>query len=80
MYNFPSFIIGISWITRKVAHTIKLEITWKQDANGMIHMRSEVPFKKNDIFFKLGEEFEEKRLDGETHMVMNSDALCYTSF
>ena len=67
----PSFIIGISWLTRKIARNLKLEITWKQDENGMIHMRTEVPFKKNDIVFKLGEEFEEKRLDGEAHTVLN---------
>ena len=65
--NFGEFLkeIGISMVTRKLAEQSKptVEIIEEGGDNYVIKTYA---FKNSEIKFKLGEEFEEKRLDGNT--------------
>lgn len=56
----------VSYVVRKMAGTVSptIEITQKDD--GTYVVRTISTFKNSEIKFKLGEEFEEKRMDGET--------------
>ena len=54
---------------RQMAKTVKPEYTWTQDEDGTIHIHTETTLKSSDVKFKLGEEFDDKRVDGEVSKV-----------
>lgn len=58
-------IAGIGLLLRKAASTVKPEQTWTQDPDGTIHVQTDTTLMKREQLFKLGEEFEEKRVDDE---------------
>ncbi|KAH9405701.1 Lipocalin / cytosolic fatty-acid binding protein, partial [Tyrophagus putrescentiae] len=64
--NFDAFLkeIGIGLVTRKLANTASptLEITTDGDYTTI---KAVAPFKTQTTRFKLGEEFEEERMDGK---------------
>lgn len=62
-----------------MAGTIKPEYTWTQDADGTIHVHTESSFKKSDVSFKLGEEFDEKRMDGEVSKVCSTQNVFHSA-
>ncbi|XP_054715080.1 fatty acid-binding protein-like [Uloborus diversus] len=64
--NFGEFLkeIGVSMVTRKLAENSKPTVEIKQEGDEFVVKT--IAFKNSEIRFKLGEEFEEKRLDGAT--------------
>jgi len=64
--NFGEFLkeIGVNIMTRKLAETSKPTVEIKVD--GDEYTIKTIAFKNSEIQFKLGQEFEEKRLDGAT--------------
>ncbi|XP_035224707.1 fatty acid-binding protein-like [Stegodyphus dumicola] len=64
--NFGEFLkeIGVSMVTRKLAENSKPTVEIKQE--GDEYLIKTIAFKNSEIRFKLGQEFEEKRLDGNT--------------
>ncbi|KAG8185490.1 hypothetical protein JTE90_019748 [Oedothorax gibbosus] len=64
--NFGDFLkeIGVGLVTRKMAETSKPTVEIKQE--GAEYVIKTLAFKNSEIRFKLGEEFEENRLDGAT--------------
>ena len=64
--NFGEFLkeIGVSMVTRKLAEQSKPTVEIVKD--GDTYSIKTYAFKNSEIKFKLGEEFEEKRLDGVT--------------
>ena len=56
-------------MTRKLADTSKPTVEIKQD--GDEYIIKTIAFKNSEIRFKLGQEFEEKRLDGVTVKVLH---------
>ncbi|KFM60507.1 Fatty acid-binding protein, partial [Stegodyphus mimosarum] len=64
--NFGEFLkeIGVSMVTRKLAENSKPTVEIKQE--GDEYIIKTIAFKNSEIRFKLGQEFEEKRLDGNT--------------
>jgi len=64
--NFGDFLkeIGVSLVTRKMAESSKPTVEIKQE--GDEYIIKTLAFKNSEIRFKLGQEFEEKRLDGNT--------------
>lgn len=65
--NFDAFLkeIGIGLVSRKLAGTSSptLEITTSDD--GYTTIKATSPIKTTTTRFKLGEEFEEERMDGK---------------
>lgn len=59
-------ITDVGYVTRKVAASTSpsIEISYSNDGNMVVKTFS--TFKNSEISFKLGEEFEEKRMDGVT--------------
>ncbi|GFT10902.1 fatty acid-binding protein [Nephila pilipes] len=64
--NFGEFLkeIGVNLMTRKLAESSKPTVEIKQE--GDEYVVKTIAFKNSEIRFKLGQEFEEKRLDGNT--------------
>ncbi|KAF8794233.1 fatty acid-binding protein-like [Argiope bruennichi] len=64
--NFGEFLkeIGVNLMTRKLAETSKPTVEIKQEGDEFVIKT--IAFKNSEIRFKLGQEFEEKRLDGNT--------------
>ena len=58
-------IAGIGLLLRKAISTVKPEQTWTQDLDGTVHIQTDTTLMKRELAFKLGEEFEDKRVDDE---------------
>lgn len=65
--NFDAFLkeIGIGLVTRKLANTASPTLEITTDADGYTTIKAVAPFKTQTTKFKLGEEFEEERMDGK---------------
>ena len=63
--NYGEFLkeIGVSMVTRKLAETSTPTVEIAQDDGGKWRIKT-IAFKNSEITFRLGEEFEETRLDG----------------
>lgn len=59
-------ITDVGFMTRKMAGTASPKITITAKDDGTISLKTSTTLKDSEIVFKLGEEFEEKRLDGIT--------------
>lgn len=56
----------VSFVIRKVAIKVSPTIEISVDGDGHFTVKTTSTFKNSEIKFKLGEEFEEKRMDGVT--------------
>lgn len=65
--NFDAFLkeIGVGMMKRKLAQTSSPTVEFLKDENGNYIFKSYTPIKNSETRFKLGEEFEEDRLDGK---------------
>jgi hypothetical protein len=57
--------IGVGFMMRKLGGAAHPEQTWAQDADGTVRVHTVTTFKTSDLAFKLGVEFDEKRVDDE---------------
>lgn len=65
-HHHTNVATGVSFITRKLAATASPTIDVIVKDDGYIVLKTTTTFKTSQIEFKLGEEFEEKRMDGTT--------------
>lgn len=63
-FILPYTFTGVSIVTRKLAESSTPTVEIKQEGDEFVIKT--IAFKNSEIRFKLGEEFEEKRLDGAT--------------
>ncbi|XP_055939652.1 fatty acid-binding protein-like isoform X2 [Argiope bruennichi] len=65
--NFDEFMkaMGVNIVMRKAGSLSKPVVELKQDGDTFI-LKTTTTFKTSEIKFKLGEEFEETRMDGST--------------
>jgi len=70
--NCSLFFAGVSMVTRKLAETSKPTVEIIQDGDDYVIKTH--AFKNSEIRFKLGQEFEEKRLDGVTVKVSSTES------
>ncbi|KAG9510455.1 hypothetical protein GZH46_01006 [Fragariocoptes setiger] len=66
--NFDEFLkaLDVSFLVRKTATTTKPKIEVVKNADGSYTFKTISTFKNSEVTFKLGEEVEEKRMDGKT--------------
>jgi len=64
--NFDEYMktVGVNFMTRKVAATLKTNYVISAEANDVYNLRLESTFKNADMKFKLNEEFDETTSDG----------------
>ncbi|XP_015782223.1 fatty acid-binding protein [Tetranychus urticae] len=64
--NFDDFLkaLGVGMILRKTAGALKPSFHVAKDGEDAFTFKSVSTFKTTEIKFKLGEEFEQKRMDG----------------
>lgn len=64
--NFDEFLkaLGVNFLLRKTVGALKPTFHVKAEEDGTIVFKSVSTFKTTETKFKLGEEFEEKRMDG----------------
>ncbi|KAH9421015.1 fatty acid-binding protein-like [Dermatophagoides pteronyssinus] len=65
--NFDSFLkeIGVGLMKRKLANTTYPTVEFFKDQNENLIFKSHTVIKTSETRFKLGEEFDEDRLDGK---------------
>ena len=66
---------GVGFVMRKLGGAAHPEQTWTLDADGTVRVHTVTTFKTSDLAFKLGVEFDEKRLDDEVCKVRPTDTL-----
>ncbi|XP_074603549.1 fatty acid binding protein [Brevipalpus obovatus] len=66
--KFDEFLaaLGVSYLVRKVAITTKPSFVVKKESDEEYIFKTESTFKSTEFKFKLGEPFDEKRMDGVT--------------
>lgn len=74
--NFDEFLkaLGVGWILRNLAKTTKPTIEVSLDGD-VYTVKTITTMKTTEIKFKLGEEFEETRMDGKTVKVCLDDLI-----
>jgi hypothetical protein len=78
--NFDKYMeaVGVGFMLRKVASTLKPDLIFVKDGDDKWKMRTESTFKTTEISFKLGEEFDEETADGrkvKTVMTLEDNKL-----
>ncbi|KAH7640603.1 fatty acid-binding protein [Dermatophagoides farinae] len=65
--NFDNFLkeIGVGLVKRKLANTTYPTVEFIKDQNDSLIFKSHTVIKTSETKFKLGEEFDEDRLDGK---------------
>ncbi|KAJ6223913.1 hypothetical protein RDWZM_002458 [Blomia tropicalis] len=79
--NFDPFLkeIGVSLVTRKLANAASPSLDVSQDDEGFYVIKATAPFKTQTTKFKLGEEFDEERMDGKkVKSIVTAEGNTYT--